>query len=81
LRKLVTCAYNDKNPNIKPVFERRLRMPNSSASHLESLQARHRALAHKIELEQSRPGSSDWYLKALKTQKLHLKERIEGIAG
>ncbi len=54
-------------------------MPNTSASHLEALQSRHRALAHKIELEQSRPGSSEWYIKALKRQKLHLKEQIEGV--
>lgn len=55
-------------------------MPNTSAPRLEALQARHRALSHKIEIEQSRPGSSDWYLKALKRQKLHLKEQIEGIS-
>lgn len=51
-----------------------------NSAHLEGLQARHRAISQKIETEQSRPGSSDWYLRALKRQKLRLKERIEGIS-
>lgn len=51
-----------------------------STSRRQALETRHAALARKIELEQSRPGVSDWYLKALKSQKLHLKEQIEGIA-
>jgi len=46
---------------------------------VEALKARHTALSNKIELEQNRPGSSDWYLRALKQQKLHLKEEIEGL--
>lgn len=50
-----------------------------AAARLEALRARHAALSHKIEMEQNRPGTSDWYLKALKQQKLHLKEEIEGI--
>ena len=56
---------------------------NASASvsaRLEALKARHMALSHKIESEQTRPGSSDWYLRALKQQKLHLKEEIEEFA-
>ena len=52
----------------------------ASATHRQALEARHAALSHKIELEQSRPGASDWYLKALKRQRLHLKEQIEGIS-
>lgn len=55
-------------------------MPTSSAAHLEALQARHSALSHKIEIEQSRPGASDWLLKSMKRQRLHLKEQIEGIS-
>lgn len=55
-------------------------MPSVSASRLEALQARHSALSHKIEIEQSRPGSSDWLISSLKRQKLHLKEQMEGIA-
>ncbi len=54
-------------------------MPYTSASRIEALQARHRALSQKIELEQSRPGYNDWYIKALKQQKLHDKEQIEGV--
>lgn len=50
-----------------------------SANRLEALKARHTALSNKIDMEQRRPGSSDWYLRALKRQKLHLKETIEGI--
>jgi len=53
---------------------------HASAARLEALKSRHSALSNKIELEQRRPGSSDWYLRALKQQKLHLKEVIEGIS-
>lgn len=53
-------------------------MPTSTA-HLEALQARHSALANKIEIEQARPGASDWLIKSLKRQKLHLKQQIEGV--
>lgn len=52
----------------------------TSASRLESLQARHTALSQKIEFEQGRPGSSDWLIKSLKRQRLHVKEQIEGIS-
>lgn len=56
--------------------------PTSSVatSRLEALKARHTALEHRIEAEQGRPGASDWLLKSLKSQKLRLKEEIEGIA-
>jgi len=57
-------------------------MPQTaSVSRLEALKTRHTALSHKIEIEQGKPGSSDWYLSALKRQRLHLKEEIEGIAS
>ena len=54
---------------------------NSAAvgARIEALRVRHEALSNKISMEQSRPGSSDWYLRALKTQKLHLKEEIESL--
>ncbi len=52
----------------------------STGMHRQALEARHAAISSKIELEQTRPGASDWYLKALKRQKLHLKEQIEGIS-
>lgn len=47
------------------------------AARVDALRSRHDALSNKIELEQGRPGSSDWYLRALKQQKLHLKDEIE----
>jgi hypothetical protein len=46
---------------------------------VEALRSRHEALSNKIEMEQGRSGSSDWYLRALKQQKLHLKEEIEAL--
>jgi hypothetical protein len=52
----------------------------STSSRQDALKSRHAALTNKIELEQGRPGASDWYLKALKRQRLHLKEQIEGIS-
>ncbi len=51
------------------------------SARVEALRTRHEALSNKIEMEQSRPGSSDWYLRALKQQKLHLKEEIEDLMG
>jgi len=54
-------------------------MPTSSAS-IQTLQARHVALSRKIEQEQSKPAANDWYIRSLKLQKLHLKEKIEGIS-
>lgn len=53
----------------------------SVSAHLEALKARHVALSNKIESEQTRPGTSDWYLRALKQQKLFLKETIEEVAA
>jgi hypothetical protein len=55
--------------------------PAALLARLEALKARHAALSQKIEMEQNRPGTSDWYLRALKTQRLHLKEEIEEISG
>lgn len=55
--------------------------PAAVAARVQALRSRHEALSNKIELEQSRPGSSDWYLRALKTQKLHLKEEIEALVS
>ena len=52
----------------------------TSASHIQALQARHARLSQKIEMEQSKPGSSDWFIKSLKRQRLHVKEQIEGIS-
>lgn len=54
-------------------------MPYTSAARKEALRSRHNALDNKIRMEQSRPGTSDWLLKALKRQKLHLKELIESV--
>ncbi|PZQ46062.1 MAG: DUF465 domain-containing protein [Micavibrio aeruginosavorus] len=54
---------------------------SASASRLEALQTRHAAINSKIELEQGRPGSSEFLLSRLKRQRLHLKEQIEGISG
>ena len=53
-------------------------MPSTTASR-ETIMARHAALDNKIQLEQARPGSNDWFVKALKRQKLYLKEQLEGM--
>ena len=57
-------------------------MPTSanSVSRLDALKSRHSALSHKIDIEQGRPGASDWIIRAMKRQRLHLKEQIEGIS-
>lgn len=51
----------------------------SKASRLEALKARHSVLSMKLEEEQSRPSTNDFYLRQLKKQKLMLKEQIEGL--
>jgi len=47
---------------------------------MKALEARHAALSQKIDIEQSRPGGNDWFIKSLKRQRLHVKEQLEGIA-
>lgn len=81
LRNPVSCVYNLSSTSLLNDHERRLRMPYTSSSRLESLQARHNALENKIRMEQSRPGSDGWFVSSLKRQRLHVKEQIEGIAG
>jgi len=46
---------------------------------VEALRSRHAALSLKIETEQTRPSTSDWYLRDLKRQKLRIKEELESI--
>ncbi|MEL6127388.1 MAG: DUF465 domain-containing protein [Pseudomonadota bacterium] len=50
------------------------------ASHLIELRKKHEALSEKIELEQRSPGADDLELKAMKVQKLKLKEQITRLA-
>jgi len=52
---------------------------SKSPSRVEALRAKHKNLSQKIEVEQSRPSTSDQILKNLKREKLKLKEQIEGI--
>ena len=50
---------------------------SSQTSRLEALQAKHAALAQRIEDEQKSPGVNDFFLRDLKLKKLKLKEEIE----
>lgn len=45
--------------------------------HLEALEHRHAGLSRLIEAEQKSPAASDDTLKALKAQKLRLKDMME----
>lgn len=48
----------------------------SIETHLEQLKAKHRALSDRIEIEQRSPASDDLQIRALKRQKLQIKEEI-----
>lgn len=48
-------------------------------SHIQALQARHAAIASRIEKSQHFAGLSDLEMRQLKREKLRLKEQIEGI--
>lgn len=48
----------------------------SLSSHLSELRRKHAVLEDKIEVEARSPGSSDLEIKALKREKLRLKEEI-----
>lgn len=49
----------------------------SLESHLLELERKHKALDAKIEEEQRHPGASDLEIKAMKKQKLKIKEELE----
>ena len=51
----------------------------SLESHLIELQRKHKALDARIAEEQTHPGARDLEIKALKKQKLKLKEELERI--
>ena len=48
----------------------------SLSSHLMQLKQKHEALSRRIEEEERRPGSDDLQIRAMKRQKLLLKEEI-----
>jgi len=50
------------------------------SSHVEVLRKKHQALSDMVEVQQRSPATDDLHLKALKKQKLHLKEEIERLA-
>lgn len=52
----------------------------SVESHLSELRRRHEVLERRISEEQTRPGSSDLQIAALKREKLQLKDQITRLA-
>lgn len=54
---------------------------NNSAyiSRIKALRNKHALLSERIEKEQSRPSTTDFYLRQLKKQKLLLKDKLEGV--
>ncbi len=48
----------------------------SVSSHLDQLRMKHDSLKQKIKEEQRSPGSNDLDIKAMKLDKLHIKEEI-----
>ncbi len=53
----------------------------SLSSHLSELRRKHAVLEDKIEVEARSPGSSDLEIKALKREKLRLKEEITKLSS
>lgn len=54
-------------------------LSSSHANRLEALRTRHAILSGKLEDAQKSPSTTDFYLRQLKKEKLHLKEEIEGL--
>ena len=52
----------------------------SVASHVEELRKKHQVLSDAVEKEQKSPGSSDIQIKAMKREKLRIKEEISRLA-
>lgn len=52
----------------------------SVASHVEELRKKHQVLSETVEREQRSPGSSDMQIKAMKREKLRLKEEISRLS-
>lgn len=53
----------------------------SLSSHLSELRRKHAVLEDKIEVEARSPGSDDLDVKALKVEKLRLKEEINKLSS
>lgn len=53
----------------------------SLSSHLSELRRKHAVLEDKIEVEARSPGSDDLDIKALKREKLRLKEEIAKLSS
>ncbi len=52
-------------------------LASSQTSRIRALQNKHNSLSRNIEAAQSCPSTTDFYLKQLKKQKLHLKDAME----
>lgn len=60
-----------------PLSHAHTRNQASAQSHLNALQTRHAGLSEQIDGELSRPSTNDILIKALKREKLRLKDEIE----
>lgn len=52
----------------------------SLSSHLQELKKKHQTLSDAVDAAQRSPGIDDLEIRALKKQKLHLKEEIERLS-
>lgn len=52
----------------------------SMSSHLKELRKKHETLSNEVEVAQRSPAFDDIHLKALKKQKLKIKEEIERLS-
>ena len=52
----------------------------SVESHLDHLRQKHQGLEAKIREEERRPGADSVHIRALKREKLHIKEEIERLS-
>lgn len=52
----------------------------SMSTHLDQLRQKHEALKVKIKEEERHPGANDLEIRAMKREKLHLKEAIQRLS-
>ncbi|WP_226782022.1 YdcH family protein [Oceaniglobus trochenteri] len=53
----------------------------SMSSHVQELRRKHQALSEIVESEQRSPATDDLHIKALKKQKLQIKQQIERLGN
>ncbi len=56
-------------------------LASSQGTRIKALQTKHNVISSQLEEAQNSPSATDFYLRQLKKQKLHLKDELEGLRG